>query len=142
MSHVHRALTSGVPTGPLTYYCTPRPTRCCFWDMVVLNGYLFLNIVVGWTVLEAEAESAPPPKWVKPSFILSIPWAVSIHTVTAFLVRWSAWTRLLVERDHGPQIFRVGVCSRSCAVDYDLSIFEKYTKFDAGWELYNRWPRS
>ena len=26
-----------------------------------------------------------PPAWIKPVIILSIPWAVSIHTVTAFL---------------------------------------------------------
>ena len=27
----------------------------------------------------------PPPRWIKPVIFLSIPWAVSIHTVTAFL---------------------------------------------------------
>jgi molybdopterin-containing oxidoreductase family membrane subunit len=56
-----------------------------FWDMMVLNGYLFLNLIIGWTTLGAERKSVPPPKWVKPLIYLSIPWAVSIHTVTAFL---------------------------------------------------------
>jgi molybdopterin-containing oxidoreductase family membrane subunit len=36
-------------------------------------------------LLHAEWKSVPPPKWVKPLIYLSIPWAVSIHTVTAFL---------------------------------------------------------
>jgi len=53
--------------------------------MVVLNGYLFLNIVIGWVVLSAERKQVPPPKWIKPFIYVSIPWAVSIHTVTAFL---------------------------------------------------------
>ena len=45
----------------------------------------FLNIFVGWTVLEAERNSVPPPKWIKPFIYLSIPWAFGIHTVTAWL---------------------------------------------------------
>lgn len=63
----------------------PTPNSILFWDMIVLNGYLFLNITIGWTVLGAERKQVAPPKWVKPLIYLSIPWAVSIHTVTAFL---------------------------------------------------------
>ncbi len=63
----------------------PTPSSMLFWDMVVLNGYLFLNIVIGWNVLDAERNSVPPPQWVKPLIYISIPWAISIHTVTAFL---------------------------------------------------------
>jgi molybdopterin-containing oxidoreductase family membrane subunit len=53
--------------------------------MIVLNVYLFLNIFVGWVVLTAEKKEVAPPKWIKPFIYISIPWAVSIHTVTAFL---------------------------------------------------------
>ena len=35
--------------------------------------------------LIAERREAPPPWWIKPIILLSIPWAISIHTVTAFL---------------------------------------------------------
>jgi Ni/Fe-hydrogenase subunit HybB-like protein len=35
--------------------------------------------------LSAERKEVPPPKWIKPVIYVSIPWAVSIHTVTAFL---------------------------------------------------------
>ncbi|WP_457571936.1 sulfate reduction electron transfer complex DsrMKJOP subunit DsrP [Desulfovulcanus sp.] len=63
----------------------PTPNSILFWDMVVLNGYLFLNILIGWVTLEAERKQVPPPGWIKPFIYLSIPWAVSIHTVTAFL---------------------------------------------------------
>ena len=51
----------------------------------MLNGYLFLNILVGWNVLEAERNGTKVPYWVKPLIYLSIPWAFAIHTVTAFL---------------------------------------------------------
>jgi molybdopterin-containing oxidoreductase family membrane subunit len=65
------------------FYATPH--SMLFWDMIVLNGYLFLNILVGWNVLQCERNNVPPPKWVKPFIYLSIPWAVGIHTVTAYL---------------------------------------------------------
>ncbi len=63
----------------------PTPNSILFWDSVVLTGYLILNIVIGWTTLEADRKEVPPPQWVKPLIYLSVPWAVSIHTVTAFI---------------------------------------------------------
>jgi len=63
----------------------PTPNSILFWDMIVLNGYLLLNLIIGWTALAAEHKELPPPTWLKPLIYLSIPWAISIHTVTAFL---------------------------------------------------------
>ena len=63
----------------------PSPGSILFWDIVVLQGYLFLNLVIGWNVLEAERNGTHYQAWVTPLIYLSIPWAVSIHTVTAFL---------------------------------------------------------
>ncbi len=75
----------GKPMRALNVILHPTPNSILFWDMIVLNGYLFLNIVIGWIVLSAERKEVPPPKWIKPFIYVSIPWAVSIHTVTAFL---------------------------------------------------------
>jgi molybdopterin-containing oxidoreductase family membrane subunit len=75
----------GKPMRALNVILHPTLNSILFWDMVVLNGYLFLNIVIGWVVLSAERKQVEPPKWIKPLIYLSIPWAVSIHTVTAFL---------------------------------------------------------
>ncbi|MFO7818015.1 MAG: NrfD/PsrC family molybdoenzyme membrane anchor subunit [Desulfovibrionales bacterium] len=63
----------------------PTPNSILFWDMVVLNGYLFINLLVGWVTLQAERKEIAPPNWIKFFIYLSIPWAISIHTVTAFL---------------------------------------------------------
>ena len=63
----------------------PTLNSVLFWDMIVLNVYLFLNIVIGWNVLEAERNNVHYQAWLKPLIYLSIPWAVSIHTVTAYL---------------------------------------------------------
>jgi Ni/Fe-hydrogenase subunit HybB-like protein len=63
----------------------PTLNSVLFWDMIVLNVYLFLNIIIGWNVLEAERNNIHYQAWLKPLIYLSIPWAVSIHTVTAYL---------------------------------------------------------
>lgn len=63
----------------------PNPTSILFYDMIVLNAYMLLNIVIGWNVLSAEKKGMLYPSWVKTLIYISIPWAFSIHTVTAFL---------------------------------------------------------
>jgi molybdopterin-containing oxidoreductase family membrane subunit len=75
----------GQPTRVVNVLLHPTPNSVLFWDMIVLNGYLLLNIVIGWKVLEAERNNVAPAGWLKPLIYLSIPWAVSIHTVTAYL---------------------------------------------------------
>jgi len=75
----------GQPMRIMNVILYPTPNSVLFWDMIVLNGYLILNILVGWNILEAERNGVAAPAWVKPLIYLSIPWAVSIHTVTAFL---------------------------------------------------------
>ena len=75
----------GQPTRVLNVLLYPSPNSPMFWDFMVLLGYLLLNLVIGSVTIEAERKEAPPPRWVRPLIYLSIPWAVSIHTVTAFL---------------------------------------------------------
>lgn len=75
----------GQPRRMLNIILYPTPNSVLFWDMLVLNGYLFLNIIISRATFRAERAGTPPPRWAKPLIYLSIPWAVSIHTVTAFL---------------------------------------------------------
>lgn len=75
----------GQPQRLMNVVLNPTPGSVLFWDMVVLNGYLFLNIIIGWSVLHAVKKGIKPAQWVKFLIYVSIPWAVSIHTVTAFL---------------------------------------------------------
>jgi molybdopterin-containing oxidoreductase family membrane subunit len=75
----------GQPMRIFNVFLYPSFQSVLFWDTIVLNGYLLLNIIIGWNVLEAERNGVHYQKWLKPLIYLSIPWAVSIHTVTAFL---------------------------------------------------------
>jgi [DsrC]-trisulfide reductase subunit P len=75
----------GQPMRILNVWIYPTLHSVLFWDTIVLNGYLFLNLIVGWNVLEAERNGVHYQHWLKPFIYISIPWAVSIHTVTAYL---------------------------------------------------------
>ena len=75
----------GQPTRVFNVPLYPTFNSVLFYDMLVLSGYLFLNTLVGWNALEAERNGVHYQNWLKPFIYISIPWAVSIHTVTAYL---------------------------------------------------------
>jgi molybdopterin-containing oxidoreductase family membrane subunit len=75
----------GQPARVLNVLLYPTPSSLMFWDMLALAGYLVINALIAWVTLSAERRDEPSPAWIRPIVLLSIPWAISIHTVTAFL---------------------------------------------------------
>jgi Ni/Fe-hydrogenase subunit HybB-like protein len=75
----------GQPARIFNIVIHPQPQSVMFWDMIALGGYMLLNAVIALVTLTAQREHVPAPNWITPVIILSIPWAISIHTVTAFL---------------------------------------------------------
>lgn len=62
------------------------PQSILAWDVIVLNGYLVLNMhIPGYLLYKHYKNQAPTENYYKPFVFISIFWAVSIHTVTAFL---------------------------------------------------------
>lgn len=62
------------------------PQSILAWDVIVLNGYLLLNLhVPGYLLYKKYRGDEPTRRYYLPFVFLSIIWAVSIHTVTAFL---------------------------------------------------------
>ena len=102
----------GKPTRILNVMLHPTPNSILFWDMIVLNGYLFINLIAGWVTLESERKNVPPPGWIKVIIYLSIPWAVSHPHGHGVPVCRSAWPRLLADRHTGPPIPGLGLRGR------------------------------
>jgi len=75
----------GQPARVLNVLLYASPRSIMFWDMLSLTGYLVLNAAIAAATLRSERSELPPPAWLRPVILLSIPWAISIHTVTAFL---------------------------------------------------------
>ena len=44
----------------------PSPSSMVFWDVVALNGYMILNLIIGFFSLGAARKKLPPPRWIKP----------------------------------------------------------------------------
>jgi len=62
------------------------PMSMLTWDVIVLNGYLVLNThICGYLLYMRFLGRSPNKTWYVPFVLLSIFWAISIHTVTAFL---------------------------------------------------------
>ena len=62
------------------------PGSMLSWDVVVLNGYLLLNVYICGYLLYCRYRGRTPSKWFYIPFVfIAIVWAISIHTVTAFL---------------------------------------------------------
>ncbi len=124
----------GRPDRLLNIIKYPTPNSVLFWDMVVLNVYLLLNIVIGWTVLEAERNEVAPPKWVKPLILLSIPWAPSIHTVTAFLYAGLPGRGYWLTAIMAPRFLSSAFAAGPALLILLALLVRKYTKFDPGRE--------
>jgi Ni/Fe-hydrogenase subunit HybB-like protein len=62
------------------------PASMLAWDVIVLNGYLFINLTIPLYILfKRYRGEKPDPRIYLPGVFLSLAWAVSIHMVTAFL---------------------------------------------------------
>ena len=62
------------------------PGSMLSWDVIVLNGYLLLNVhICGYLLYTRYSGARPGPWFYIPFVFIAIFWAISIHTVTAFL---------------------------------------------------------
>ena len=62
------------------------PLSMLTWDVIALNGYLILNLhICGYLIYCAYCGRKPSPVFYVPFVFVAIVWAISIHTVTAFL---------------------------------------------------------
>jgi len=63
------------------------PNSMLTWDVAVLNIYLILNVVAGFYYLYTKWSGGKlNKKFYMPLIYVAIVWALSIHTVTAFLI--------------------------------------------------------
>ncbi len=124
----------GQPMRAMNIMLYPTPNSMLFWDMIALSGYLVLNIVISMVTFGAERKGVAPPKWIKPIIILSIPWAISIHTVTAFLYSGLEGRAFWMTAILAPRFLASAFASGPSLLIILCLIVRKFTKFDAGKE--------
>jgi len=124
----------GQPMRLMNVILHPSPRSVLFWDMIVLNVYLFLNLLIGWTCLTSEKKGVPHPKWIKPFIYLSIPWAVSIHTVTAFLYAGLPGRGFWLTAVMAPRFLTSAFAAGPALLILLALLVRKVSKFDPGKE--------
>ena len=124
----------GQPMRVVNIFLHPTLTAMVFWDTVVLNGYLFINLLVGWVTLGSDRKGIAPPKWIKPWIYLSIPWAISIHTVTAFLYAGIPGRHFWLSAIMAARFLASAFAGGPALLIILALIVRKISKFDAGKE--------
>lgn len=124
----------GQPLRVLNVILHPTPNSVMFFDMLVLSGYLLLNVLLGWTILGAERKGMPPPTWIKPFIYIAIAWAPSIHIVTAFLYAGLPGRHLWLSAIMAARFLASAFAAGPALIILLCLIVRKYTKFDPGRE--------
>ncbi|MCX7012990.1 MAG: polysulfide reductase NrfD [Candidatus Sumerlaeota bacterium] len=122
----------GQPMRAVNMVLYPSPRSILFWDMVVLNGYLVLNVVISRVTMGAERKGVKPPAWIRPVIVLSIPWAVSIHTVTAFIYCGLGARPFWLTAILAPRFLASAFSAGPALLILLCLLMRRLTKFDAG----------
>lgn len=106
------------------------PQSLLAWDVVVLNFYLALNLTIAVYILyNVYYKREPNKSFITPLLLLSIPSAISIHTVTAFLYNGLGarpfWNSSILV----PRFLASAFCSGPAFMILIFFLVRKYTKF-------------
>jgi Ni/Fe-hydrogenase subunit HybB-like protein len=128
----------GQPLRGLNMMLHPTPNSMLFWDMVVLLGYLSLNVICAWVILTAERKQVKPPKWVYFFVYLSIPFAVSIHTVTAMLYCGLPGRHFWLSAITAPRFLASAFAAGPALIVIACLVMKRVANFDAGKEAISK----
>jgi molybdopterin-containing oxidoreductase family membrane subunit len=116
------------------------PSSLLGWDSIVLNIYLVLNFTIATHILyRGFTRRDYSHKFATPLILFSIPAAVSIHTVTAFLYNGLAarpyWNSAIL----APRFIASAFCSGPAIILVLLQILRKYARLqiknEAIWKI-------
>lgn len=107
------------------------PHSMLAWDVVVLNGYLVLNfVIVTYMLFSLYRGRSPNKKIFLPLVLFSIPAAIAIHTVTAFLYNGLParpfWNSAIL----APRFIASALCSGPAVLLILMQILRKFTRFE------------
>ncbi|MCF6350640.1 MAG: polysulfide reductase NrfD [Flavobacteriaceae bacterium] len=107
------------------------PNSMLAWDVIALNGYLFINVSIPFYILfKLYQGKKPNPKVYIPGALLSVFWAIGIHLVTAFLYQGLQarpfWNNALL----GPRFLASAFAAGPALIILVLAIIRTYTKFN------------
>jgi Ni/Fe-hydrogenase subunit HybB-like protein len=114
-----------------------NPKSILFYDMIVLNLFMLMNLIIGWNVLSAEEKGVEYGKWVRVLIYISIPLAFSIRTVTAFLYSGIPGRHYWLTALMAPRLIASAFAAGPSILILLCFIIRRFTRFDPGKEQIN-----
>ena len=106
------------------------PNSLLAWDVVVLNIYLVLNVVIVTYLLFTIFRGREPNKrFFVPLVLVSIPAAIGIHTVTAFLYNGLSGRPFWNASILAPRFLASAFCSGPAILLILMQLLRRFTKF-------------
>ncbi len=107
------------------------PRSILAWDFVVLNGYLALNIfAVSYIGCKRYFGEPPKKRVIIPLVIVSIPWAIAVHTVTAFVYNGMGARAFWNASILAPRFLASAFCSGPALMIIVFQILRKIMNFE------------
>jgi molybdopterin-containing oxidoreductase family membrane subunit len=106
------------------------PASLLAWDVVVLTGYLLLNLLIPFYILFTRYQGREPSgRLYFPAVLISIGWAISIHTVTAFLFSSNVARPFWHTAVLGPRFLASAFTSGPALIILALQVIDRNTAF-------------
>ena len=128
----------GQPSRILNIVLNPQPQSVMFWDLIALSGYFLINTMIASGTIISSREHLPPPKWIRTLALISIPWAISIHTVTAFLFSGLPGRAYWLTAILAPRFLASAFSSGPALLILLCFVIRKLTRFDVGNEALDK----
>lgn len=107
------------------------PSSLLAWDVLALNGYLALNVViVSYLLFTLFMKRKPKAAFFMPLVLISIPAAITIHTVTAFLYNSFAGRPFWNASILAPRFIASAFCSGPAVLLILMQILRRFTRFE------------
>jgi Ni/Fe-hydrogenase subunit HybB-like protein len=107
------------------------PSSMLTWDVLVLNGYLLLNLHICGYLIYCAYHRRKPSRWFYIPFVFTaIVWAVSIHTVTAFLYSGLGARPIWNQAILAPRFIASAFASGPAIIIITLQIIGRFTTYN------------
>jgi len=106
------------------------PNSMLTWDVIALNGYLLINLLIPFYILFRHYKGKKPKEKIYlPIVMISVFWAVGIHLITAFLYQGLQakpfWNNALL----GPRFLASAFAAGPALIIIILGLIRKFTDF-------------
>ncbi|MBC8258770.1 MAG: polysulfide reductase NrfD [SAR324 cluster bacterium] len=115
------------------------PQSLLAWDVFVLTGYLFLSLTIPYYILFVRYKGGEPKHNVYfPGVLISIGWAISIHTVTAFLLSSNVARPFWHTAILGPRFLASAFSAGPAFFLLTLKFIRRYTDYPVSEKIFQR----